>query len=40
MKTFVADSQPGYDFRMLTKFWLILARPSGKKFHKKKLKRL
>ena len=41
IKTFVTDSQPGYDFRMLIKFWLIVARDrSGKKFHKKNLKRL
>ena len=26
IKTFVTDSQPGYDFRMFIKFWLILAR--------------
>ena len=39
IKTFVTDSQPGYDFRMLTKFWLILARPFWQKVSQKKIKK-
>ena len=39
IKTFVTDSQPGYDFRMLIKFWLILVRPFWQKVSQKKFKK-
>ena len=39
IKTFVTDSQPGYDFRMFIKFWLILARLFWQKVSQKKFKK-
>ena len=39
IKTFVTESQPGYDFRMFIKFWLILARLFWQKVSQKKFKK-